>query len=114
MTRNGKTLTADEGMILVNGDTVSRQIVLGSSDSAGNWSERAMTDGEKAQAKSISDETKKACIEELKKALCATDYKAIKYAEGWIGEQEYAPVKAERQAMRERINLLESSLSGNA
>ena len=49
-------------------------------------------------------------IQQLKKALSDTDYKAIKYAEGQISESEYASVKAERQGYRDRINYLESQL----
>lgn len=46
-------------------------------------------------------------IEELKNKLASTDYKAIKYAEGWLTEEAYAPVKAERQTIRDEINRLE-------
>lgn len=46
-------------------------------------------------------------ITQLKKQLSDTDYKAIKYAEGQISEEEYASVKAERQGYRDRINYLE-------
>ena len=46
-------------------------------------------------------------IAELKAQLAETDYKAIKYAEGWITEEEYAPIRAERQALRDKINELE-------
>jgi hypothetical protein len=49
-------------------------------------------------------------IEILKYKLSQTDYKAIKYAEGWISEEEYAPIKAERQTIREEINRLEQEL----
>lgn len=49
-------------------------------------------------------------ISELKTQLSETDYKAIKYAEGWITEEEYAEVKAQRQAWRDRINELEHLL----
>lgn len=49
-------------------------------------------------------------IEELKRLLRASDYKAIKYAEGVISPEEYAPVKAERQAYRDEINDLEKIL----
>lgn len=49
-------------------------------------------------------------IEILKHKLQQTDYKAIKYAEGWISEEEYAPIKAERQEIREKINKLEQEL----
>ena len=47
-------------------------------------------------------------IEMLKAELASTDYKAIKYAEGWLTDAEYAPVKAARQAIRDEINKLES------
>lgn len=49
-------------------------------------------------------------IEELKKNLLDTDYKAIKYAEGHISEEEYLSIKDERQAWRDRINELEGEL----
>lgn len=46
----------------------------------------------------------------LKEELAASDYKAIKYAEGLITAEEYEPIKAERQALRDRINELEAML----
>lgn len=46
-------------------------------------------------------------ITQLKKQLSDTDYKAIKYSEGLITEEEYAPIKAQRQAWRDEINQLE-------
>lgn len=46
----------------------------------------------------------------LKEELSATDYKAIKYAEGLITAEEYEPIKVERQALRDRINELEAML----
>lgn len=46
-------------------------------------------------------------IQELKQKLSDTDYKAIKYAEGQMSEDEYQPIKEERQAWRNRINELE-------
>ena len=49
-------------------------------------------------------------IQQLKKQLSDTDYKAIKYAEGQISEEDYARVKAERQGYRDRINELEALL----
>ena len=49
-------------------------------------------------------------ISQKKGELYKSDYKAIKYAEGWISEEEYAPVKAERQAIRDEINALEAKL----
>lgn len=53
-------------------------------------------------------------IDILKLQLKATDYKAIKYAEGLLTEEEYAPIKAERQRMRNEINWLEAELAGDA
>ena len=47
-------------------------------------------------------------IKTLKQLLSESDYKALKYAEGMISEEEYAPVKAQRQAWRDRINELEN------
>lgn len=51
-------------------------------------------------------------ITELKKKLADTDYKAIKYTEGEISEDEYAETKAQRQAWRDRINELEALIDG--
>ena len=51
-------------------------------------------------------------INELKKKLSDTDYKAIKYSEGWLTDKEYAEVKAQREEWRKRINKLEASLEG--
>lgn len=57
-----------------------------------------------------SKEYKLSQIDSLKAELSATDYKAIKYAEGWITEEEYAPIKAERQALRDKINEFEKAI----
>ena len=50
-------------------------------------------------------------IVSLLEALSLSDYKAIKYAEGLISEVDYEPIKAERQALRDRINELEKELA---
>ncbi len=50
-------------------------------------------------------------IETLKQQLADTDYQAIKYAEGQISEEEYAPIKEQRQAWRDKINELENKLA---
>lgn len=47
----------------------------------------------------------------LKYELSKTDYKAIKHSEGWITDEEYAETKAQRQALRDRINELEDLLN---
>ena len=49
-------------------------------------------------------------ITQLKKQLSDTDYKAIKYAEGQISEEGYAPIRIQRQSYRDRINELEALL----
>lgn len=49
-------------------------------------------------------------IVELKQKLQETDYKAIKYAEGELSQEEYAETKAQRRAWREEINKLEEEL----
>lgn len=50
-------------------------------------------------------------INETKAKLSQTDYQAIKYAEGFISETDYAPIKAQRQAWRDEINALEAELT---
>jgi hypothetical protein len=49
-------------------------------------------------------------ITQLKKQLSDTDYKAIKFAEGQISEEDYASVRELRQGYRDRINYLEGLL----
>ena len=56
---------------------------------------------------SISDK-----IRILKQKLASTDYQAIKYAEGQISYEEYAPIKEKRQDLRDRINELEAEVTG--
>lgn len=70
---------------------------------------REMTAEEIAEMKAFeqSAEYKQMQIMQLKAQLAETDYKAIKFAEGWITAEEYEPVKAERQTIRDKINELE-------
>ena len=51
-------------------------------------------------------------IFELKEELQRTDYKALKYAEGVLTDEEYQPVGIQRQAWRRRINELERLIAG--
>lgn len=51
-------------------------------------------------------------IGELKALLSQTDYRAIKFAEGVISAEQYAPDKAQRQTWRERIGELEMIIGG--
>lgn len=59
-------------------------------------------------AEEMAEQQRLARIDELKTLLAESDYKAIKYAEGWITAEDYADTKAERQAWREEINRLEN------
>lgn len=49
-------------------------------------------------------------ILDLKQMLDDTDYQAIKYAEGWMTDEEYEPIKLQRQEWRDEINRLESNI----
>ena len=62
-------------------------------------------------AEEIAQQQREAEIWSLKEQLRESDYKAIKYAEGWIAAEDYAPIKAQRQEWRERINELEELLN---
>ena len=48
-------------------------------------------------------------INQLKKQLADSDYKAIKYAEGELTEEEYAPTRSLRSSYRLRINELQDT-----
>ena len=49
-------------------------------------------------------------IERLKGLLSDTDYQAIKFAEGWLTEEEYSEIKFQRQVWRAEINDLQNQL----
>lgn len=49
-------------------------------------------------------------INNLKILLKVTDYKAVKYAEGELTEQEYAETRSKRRAWRAEINALEAEI----
>ena len=59
----------------------------------------------------LAEQQRQARIAELHTLLQESDYKAIKYAEGWITAADYAATKAERQAWRDEINQLEAQES---
>ena len=48
----------------------------------------------------------------LKIKLRNTDYQAIKFAEGELSAEEFAPIKEQRKAWRAEINQLEKELEG--
>lgn len=49
-------------------------------------------------------------IFELKEKLFLTDYQAIKFMEGELTAEEYAPIKEQRKQWRAQINALEIEL----
>lgn len=51
-------------------------------------------------------------IQTLKQSLADTDYKAIKYAEGVMADEDYQETGIQRQAWRRRINELEALIGG--
>lgn len=50
-------------------------------------------------------------IRNLKELLDNSDYKAIKYLEGYYTDEEYETIRVTRQSYRNQINRLESELS---
>lgn len=65
----------------------------------------AELEAERSAIRAEREQTAK--IAALKAQLAATDYQAIKFAEGWISEEEFSPIRAARQEMRDQINELE-------
>lgn len=51
-------------------------------------------------------------INSYKQLLSQSDYKCLKYAEGALTDEEFAPTHAKREEWRERINELEDMLEG--
>ena len=45
----------------------------------------------------------------LKTNLAQTDHQCLKWQEGWLTDEEYAPIKAQREAWRVRIRELEGN-----
>lgn len=65
-------------------------------------------------AKLAKEETKISIISEisaLKRKLQATDYRAIKFAEGELSVEEFTPDKIQRREWRAEINNLEARLN---
>lgn len=50
----------------------------------------------------------KAQIRELKEDLASTDYMSLKYSEGALSSEDWAPIRDQRSAWRAEINRLES------
>lgn len=49
-------------------------------------------------------------VEELKKELAETNDLIIKHFEGLISDEDYAPIKARREELREKIAELENEV----
>lgn len=49
-------------------------------------------------------------ISELKTELATTDYKCLKFVDGVLSEDEYAPVREYRQTLRDKINAMQTFL----
>lgn len=66
-------------------------------------------DGDFSICLEYTDEQKKQYerIMELKTLLSNTDYKALKFSDGVLTEEEYAPVREQRRAWRNEINEIE-------
>ena len=50
-------------------------------------------------------------IYELKDKLRSTDYKALKFAEGWVTPEEYSETLELRKSWRDRINQIEKEIA---
>ena len=68
-------------------------------------------DGKYAICLDFNEEQKKQMmrINELKTYLTNTDYQAIKYSDGAISEEDYAPIREQRKQARAEINRIEES-----
>lgn len=73
------------------------------------WNEHS-SQKHQVSAEELAKQEKRNQISALKRELANTDYQALKFFEGWLTEQEYAPIKAKRQELRNQINQLESEI----
>lgn len=119
-----KVITPAAGMWLTDGESVSDSVFMPVGADESKWREITSAEKENIEAAQIEAmeqaQAEEPIIEEpidiageiarLKEQLTDTDYKAIKYAEGWLTADEYAETKAQRQQWRDRINELESQL----
>jgi hypothetical protein len=69
---------------------------------------KRMTEKDLDLLETVPEVRKEYEIQELKKLLASTDYKAIKFAEGSLTESEFAPIRKLRQEWRDKINELET------
>lgn len=111
------TLTMDDEIALsLGGVLLTPEIAQGFANRTLCWEDGEIVPYEETQEEKevrLKDQERREillCIGELKTMLQATDYKAIKYAEGELSEYEYAPIKAQRAEWRRQINELEKKI----
>ena len=68
---------------------------------------REMTEEEIAELQEQTSSPEQQILN-LKQKLDDTDYQAIKYAEGWLTDEEYEPIRLQRQEWRDEINRLQN------
>lgn len=73
---------------------------------------RKMTDEELWQYQKETAISLEQSIEELKEKLNNTDYLSLKYGEGELTDEEFAPILAQRKEWRAEINKLQDLLKG--
>lgn len=71
---------------------------------------REMTEEEIAEIEKQAPTTEQQILE-LQQKLHNTTDQAIKYAEGWLTDEEYEPIKLQRQEWRDEINRLQNEES---
>ena len=74
------------------------------------WNEHMSLKHHEPTAEQLAKRETRKQIAKLKSQLAATDYQALKHSEGWISEEDYAPIKVARQEIRDKINELEATL----
>ena len=93
--------------ILENGEVLLTPVSMGWNEANENIAKKEAYNGEYTIEEHEDAATE---IAELKGKLRETDYHAIKYAEGALTIAEYADMREQRQAWRDRINELEVKL----
>lgn len=70
---------------------------------------REATAEEEQQMQTYNELDKVELINSYKQQLADSDYKAIKYSEGWYTDEEYKEIKEEREKLRQAIRDLENN-----
>ena len=93
------TFSGDRDIALANGyKEVTEEMYAKLQIREAHWVDEELVERVKPQSEiDIEDEERRLAeirnqISDLKKLLFDSDYKAIKYAEGWITEEEYAEI----------------------